>query len=179
MTPAQRQLVETIRDRFGPRSVVTDPAEIEPWLIDWRRRFHGDTPAMLAPDSTEAVAAIVGLAAGLRVPLVPQGGNTGMVGGAVPPGDGSALLLSLRRLDRLRRIDADLARAQADAAERDRRAAERVALLEREATDAAESERLGREGQRRFADQFRHETMTRRIRELYWRVLTSSNPSSS
>lgn len=113
MTPAQRQLVETIRDRFGPRSVVTDPAEIEPWLIDWRRRFHGDTPAMLAPDSTEAVAAIVGLAAGLRVPLVPQGGNTGMVGGAVPPGDGSALLLSLRRLDRLRRIDADLAVAEA------------------------------------------------------------------
>lgn len=47
------------------------------------------------------------------------------------------------------------------------------------ANDASLRERLGREGQRRFADQFRHETMTRRIRELYWRVLTSSNPSSS
>ena len=86
--------------------MVTDADAIAPWLTDWRGRFHGASPAILAPGSTEEVAAMVALAAEYRVPLVPQGGNTSMVGGATPPADGSALILSLRRMDRLRRISA-------------------------------------------------------------------------
>ena len=61
--------------------MITDPAEIEPWVTDWRGRVHGAAPAILAPASTEEVAEIVRLAAEHRVPLVPQGGNTGMAGG--------------------------------------------------------------------------------------------------
>ena len=91
---------------FGAKAVVTDPADIEPWLTDWRGRLHGKAEAILAPSSTEEAAAMVRLAAEHRVPLVPQGGNTGMVGGATPPADGSALILSLRRMNRLRSIDA-------------------------------------------------------------------------
>jgi FAD/FMN-containing dehydrogenase len=107
MSPGQSALIDVVRDRFGPRAVITDAADIAPWLTDWRGRVHGASAAILSPGSTEEVAAIVTLAAEHRVPLVPQGGNTGMVAGATPPADGSALLLSLRRMNRLRAISAE------------------------------------------------------------------------
>ena len=106
MTPQQQNLVDTVRARFGPKTAVTDSDTIAPWLTDWRGRFHGSAPAMLAPASRDEVAAIVTLASGAGIALVPQGGNTGMVGGATPPVDGSALLLSLRRMNRIRAISA-------------------------------------------------------------------------
>ncbi|MBA3526895.1 MAG: FAD-binding oxidoreductase, partial [Sphingomonas sp.] len=109
------RLIEKVRERFGAKAVVTDAAEIEPWLSDWRGRFHGAAEAILSPASTQEVAAIVGLAAEHGVPLVPQGGNTSMVGGATPPADGSALILSLRRMNRLRSIDAAAGMAVAEA----------------------------------------------------------------
>lgn len=115
MNPAQAQLIERITARFGAKVAVTDPAEIEPWLTDWRGRFHGQSAAILSPASTEEVAAIVRIASELGVPLVPQGGNTSMVGGATPPGDGSALILSLRRMNRIRSIDPDANLAVAEA----------------------------------------------------------------
>ena len=106
MNGPQAQLIAEAERRLGPKAVVTDPAEIEPWVTDWRGRVHGASPAVLAPASTEEVAEIVRLAAQHRVPLVPQGGNTGMAAGATPPSDGSALLLSLRRMNRIRSISA-------------------------------------------------------------------------
>ncbi|HTG37196.1 FAD-binding oxidoreductase [Sphingomonas sp.] len=115
MTPAQTQLTETARRIAGPRAVTTDPADIEPWLTDWRGRFHGAAPAILSPDTTQATAEIVRAARDLGVALVPQGGNTSMVGGATPPGDGSALILSTRRLRAIRNIDADARQAVAEA----------------------------------------------------------------
>ncbi|MEG3123519.1 FAD-binding oxidoreductase [Sphingomonas sp. GB1N7] len=108
-------MIEAVRSALGPKAVITDPAAIEPWQNDWRGRYHGTTPAILAPDDTAGVATIVRLAAEHRVALVPQGGNTSMVGGATPPADGSALILSLRRLNRIRMIDADNNLAIADA----------------------------------------------------------------
>ena len=90
---------------LGPRGVVREPADIEPWLSDWRGRIHGRSEVMLAPASTEEVATVVRLAADHGVALVPQGGNTGMCAGATPPADGSALLLSLRRMNQIRKID--------------------------------------------------------------------------
>ena len=106
MTDVQAQLIEQARQKLGPKGVMTDANEIEPWLTDWRGRAHGTAPAMLAPASTEEVAFVVGLAAEHGVPLVPQGGNTGMSAGATPPADGSALLLSMRRMNRIRSISA-------------------------------------------------------------------------
>jgi FAD/FMN-containing dehydrogenase len=104
MTHAQTQMIEEVGRKLGPKAVVTDPKEIEPWVSDWRGRVHGTTPALLAPRSTEEVAEIVRLAAEHRVPLVPQGGNTGMAAGATPPADGSALLLSMRNMVRIRSL---------------------------------------------------------------------------
>jgi len=106
MTPAQLSLVDAVTARFGPKTAVTDAEAIAPWLTDWRGRYHGQAPAILAPSSRDEVAAILALAHAGGVPLVPQGGNTSMVGGATPPVDGSALILSLRRMNRIRSLDA-------------------------------------------------------------------------
>lgn len=105
MNAAQRQLIDDVRSRLGERAVVTDPSDIEPWLSDWRGRWHGRSPAILQPATTEETAVIVRLAVEHGVALVPQGGNTSMVGGATPPADGSALVLSTRRMNRIRSIE--------------------------------------------------------------------------
>src|SRR3954453_15049549 len=115
MTDAEAQFIEQAGRKLGPKAVITDPKEIEPWISDWRGRVHGASPAMLAPASAEEVVAIVRLAAGHRVPLVPQGGNTGMAAGATPPADGSAILLSLRRMNSIRSVSADGRLAVAEA----------------------------------------------------------------
>ena len=108
-------MIAAAGQRLGPKAVITDAGEIEPWLTDWRGRVHGQARAILAPATTEEAAEIVRLAAEHRVPLVPQGGNTGMVAGATPPGDGSALILSLRRMNRIRSISAENRLAIAEA----------------------------------------------------------------
>ena len=107
MTEAEAKLIEMAREKLGSKAVITDSQDIEPWVIDWRGRVHGASPAILAPASTDEVVQIVRLAAEHRVPLVPQGGNTGMAAGATPPADGSAILLSTRRLNRIRSISAE------------------------------------------------------------------------
>src|SRR3954451_23688196 len=103
----QAQLIAESAQRLGPKAIITDRAEIEPWLTDWRGRVHGSASAILAPANTEEVQTIVRLAAKHRVPLVPQGGNTGMAAGATPPADGSAVLLSMRRMNKIRSISAE------------------------------------------------------------------------
>ncbi|HVU31659.1 MAG TPA: FAD-binding oxidoreductase, partial [Sphingomicrobium sp.] len=115
MTDAETQLIAEARERLDPKAIVTDPKEIGPWVTDWRGRVHGAAPAILAPSTTEEVAEIVKLAAEHQVPLVPQGGNTGMAAGATPPADGSALLLSMRRMNRIRSVSAENRVAVAEA----------------------------------------------------------------
>lgn len=115
MPARQARLIDAVRAALGDKAVVTDPQDIAPWLEDWRGRYHGASVAILSPDTTEGVATVVRLAGEYGVALVPQGGNTSMVGGATPPADGSAVILSLRRMNRIRAIDpaAKLAVAEA------------------------------------------------------------------
>ncbi|MGN6059565.1 MAG: FAD-binding oxidoreductase [Sphingomicrobium sp.] len=115
MNDGVAQLIDEAGRKLGARTVITDVKEIDPWVTDWRGRVHGASRAILAPASTEEVAEIVKLAAEHRVPLVPQGGNTGMSGGATPPPDGRAVLLSMRRMNRIRSISADDRLAVAEA----------------------------------------------------------------
>ena len=115
MKNAEAELIEHARKALGPKAVLTDPRDIEPWVTDWRGRVHGTTPAIIAPATSDEVVQLVKLAAKLRVPLVPQGGNTGMAGGATPPADGSALLVSMRRMNRIRSINAQDRLAVAEA----------------------------------------------------------------
>ena len=100
-------LLTALERRLGPKGFTRDPASIAPWLEDWRGRVRGASAALLSPAAVEEVQAIVRLARAAGVPLVPQGGNSSMVGGATPPSDGSALLLSLRRMATIRSLSAD------------------------------------------------------------------------
>jgi FAD/FMN-containing dehydrogenase len=90
---------------LGPRGLTTDPERMDTWLTDWRGRYTGRALALASPASTAEVAALVKLCAAHGVPIVPQGGNSGMAGGATPDATGSALLLSLRRMDTVRSLD--------------------------------------------------------------------------
>jgi FAD/FMN-containing dehydrogenase len=83
-----------------------DAETLAPHLVDWRGKYHGTTPLLLLPRETASVAAIVKAARAHGVALVPQGGNTGLVGGGIPAPDGQAVLLSLGRLNRIRAVDA-------------------------------------------------------------------------
>ncbi len=90
---------------LGPRGFTADAELMAPWLTDWRGRFTGRAIAMASPASTAEVAALVRLCARHGVPIVPQGGNSGMSGGATPDEGGAALLLSLRRMNAVRGLD--------------------------------------------------------------------------
>jgi len=97
--------LDAFRAVAGPRGLIEDRDLVVPWLEDWRGKFRGEAIAILTPRSTQDVAAMVRIAREHGVPLVPQGGNTSMVGGATPPADGSALILSLRAMNAIRSID--------------------------------------------------------------------------
>jgi FAD/FMN-containing dehydrogenase len=100
---------------LGPRGLTRDPSVVEPWLTDWRGRFHGSALAMASPTSTAEVAALVKLCAIHRVPIVAQGGNSGMSGGATPDASGDTLLLSLRRMNAIRAFDRSSRQVTAEA----------------------------------------------------------------
>jgi FAD/FMN-containing dehydrogenase len=107
MSPDREAFLIHVGELLGPRGLTRDPDLIAPWLTDWRGRFTGKALAMAAPATREELAALLALCASRGVPVVPQGGNSGMSGGATPSGDGSALLLSLRRMTAIRKIDTD------------------------------------------------------------------------
>jgi FAD/FMN-containing dehydrogenase len=98
--------VERAASLLGPRGFTRDPELVGPWLTDWRGRYIGRAIALASPASTEEVAELVRLCAEHGVPIVPQGGNSGMCGGATPDESGTAILLSLRRMNGIRRLDA-------------------------------------------------------------------------
>ncbi|MEY4270878.1 MAG: hypothetical protein RLZZ58_2094 [Pseudomonadota bacterium] len=89
----------------GPKGFSRDPDTLAPWLTDWRGRYHGAAAAMLSPATTGEAAAAITACARAGVAIVPQGGNSGMVGGATPDASGAAILLSTRRMNRIRALD--------------------------------------------------------------------------
>jgi FAD/FMN-containing dehydrogenase len=90
---------------LGRRGFTRDPELMEPWLTDWRGRFTGAAMAMASPASTAEVAALVKLCARHGIAIVPQGGNSGMSGGATPNQSGNEIILSLRRMNAIRSVD--------------------------------------------------------------------------
>ncbi len=105
MNPAAEPFLTEAEALLGPRGLTRDAEVIAPWLTDWRGRYKGSAIALASPASTEEVAQLVRLCARHGVPIVPQGGNSGMSGGATPDGSGTALLLSLRRMNRIVTVD--------------------------------------------------------------------------
>ena len=97
--------LDTLRAAFSGR-LHTDPADTAAFLSDWRGKWTGRAIAVAQPDSTADVAAVVGWCHAHRVPVVPQGGNTGLSGGSTPDDSGAALVLSLTRMNKVRSVDA-------------------------------------------------------------------------
>lgn len=100
---------------LGERGLTRDPELVEPWLTDWRGRFTGKALALASPASTAEVAGLIKLCARFGIPVVPQGGNSGMSGGATPDASGEAIVLSLRRMNAIRRLDRDAREATCEA----------------------------------------------------------------
>ncbi len=97
-------LLDTLRGVVGAANVLHE-GDLSAWEQDWRRRWRGQALAVVRPGSTAEVAAVLRACAASGVSVVPQGGNTGLVGGGVPDVSGTQVLLSLQRLNRVRDID--------------------------------------------------------------------------
>ncbi|MHC2383344.1 FAD/FMN-containing dehydrogenase/ribosomal protein S18 acetylase RimI-like enzyme [Bradyrhizobium liaoningense] len=101
--PLAPELIAQFRKIVGDRHAITDATDIEPYVTEERNLFHGRSPLVLRPGSTAEVSAICKLASAHKIALVPQGGNTGLVGGQTP--HNGEVVVSLRRLDKIREVD--------------------------------------------------------------------------
>jgi D-lactate dehydrogenase (cytochrome) len=97
--------IEQIKAVVGPRGWIADPDDQEPYLVEARGLYRGATRLVVRPASTAEVAAVVRICAQAKLPIVPQGGNTGLVGGGVPPEDGRNIVLALGRMNHIRAFD--------------------------------------------------------------------------
>jgi D-lactate dehydrogenase (cytochrome) len=103
--PLDQSLRDRLADIVGAAACIADPAAMAPYLHEERGLYHGKAALVLRPGSTEEVAKIVQLCAAAKIPIVPQGGNTGLCGGASPHEDASEVILSLGRMNKIRAID--------------------------------------------------------------------------
>lgn len=101
--PLAPELIDQFRKIVGEKHAITDAADIEAYVTEERNLFHGRSPLVLRPGSTAEVSAICKLASAHKIALVPQGGNTGLVGGQTP--HNGEVVVSLRRLDKIREVD--------------------------------------------------------------------------
>ncbi|GBQ30571.1 FAD-binding oxidoreductase [Gluconacetobacter azotocaptans] len=98
-------LLSRLAALLGPAGLLTEQSDVEPFCTDWRALYHGRAAAVLRPANTAELAQAVALCARDGVAMVPQGGNTSMVGGATPDASGRAVVICLSRMNRVRRID--------------------------------------------------------------------------
>lgn len=98
-------LLERVTGIVGVANTLTAPPDMAPFLTDWRKRYTGRAQAVVRPATTEEVAAVVKACAETGTPVVPLGGNTGLVGGGTPDDSGRAIVLSLARMNRVRAVD--------------------------------------------------------------------------
>ncbi len=98
-------LIARFASIVGEKNALTNANDIAPYMLEQRDLYQGRSPLVLRPGSTEEVAAIMKLASETGTPVVPQGGNTGLVGGQTPDQSGTAIVLSMGRMNRIRSID--------------------------------------------------------------------------
>ena len=101
----RRRFLDALQALLGAAHVLRGEADCAPFLVDWRKRYRGRALAVALPGDTAQVAAVVQLCALHGIGIVPQGGNTGLVGGATPDESATQLVLNTRRLNRIRSVD--------------------------------------------------------------------------
>ena len=101
---AKKRLVE-LAELVGPAHVVTDPQVMENHLVEPRGLYRGRALAMIRPGSTEEIARLLRYCNETRLAVVPQGGNTGLVGGQIPDETAGEIVLSLQRMNKVREVD--------------------------------------------------------------------------
>ena len=106
MVHGDATVIDALARVVGAANVTSARSELAPCLVDCRGRFHGEARALVRPAGTDEVAALVRICAAARIPIVPQGGNTSMCGGATPDESGNAIVLSLSRMRAIRAVDA-------------------------------------------------------------------------
>jgi len=125
----ENSFLESLASIVGGKNLLTDAGDTAPYTTDWRKQYSGMCDAVVRPAATAEVSAVVRLCAAAGVAIVPQGGNTGLCGGSVPTGKQREIVLSLARMNRIRKLDplndtltaeagcvlADLQRAASDA----------------------------------------------------------------
>ncbi|MGK2740711.1 FAD-binding oxidoreductase [Tepidicaulis sp. LMO-SS28] len=104
-TASKTSLIERLKEICSPSHVLTEAQDLAPWLEERRGLYKGRASALIKPANTEEVASVVRLAAETRTPIIPMGGNTGLVGGQITE-DERTILLSLDRMNRIREMDA-------------------------------------------------------------------------
>jgi FAD/FMN-containing dehydrogenase len=104
--PRIAETLDRIKSAVGAKGFIADAAAMEPYLVEQRGLFRGAARLVVRPSTTAEVAAVVAACAAARIPIYPQGGNTGLCAGAVPDEEGRGILLSLGRMNRVRAIDA-------------------------------------------------------------------------
>ena len=100
-----KDVLDRLKAAAGAGGFLDDARAIAPHLVEWRERFRGVTSVVLMPTSVSSIQEIVRICAETGTPIVPQGGNTGLVGGQIPSADGSQVVLSLRRFAQIRDVD--------------------------------------------------------------------------
>ncbi len=98
-------MLDALRDIVGASHVLTAAGDTKPYFTDWRRQYSAAAECVVRPSSAQEASRVVGLCAREGVAVVPQGGNTGLCGGSVPTGARREIVLSLSRLNRVRRVD--------------------------------------------------------------------------
>ena len=106
LRPPSNSTLDELKAAVGTGHWLDSPQDVAPFVVDFRRLYHGATPLVLQPQTTEEVAAVLAICNREDVAVVPHGGNTSYCGAATPDDSNSQVLLSMRRLNRVRRLDA-------------------------------------------------------------------------
>jgi len=100
-------LQEKLKDIVGEKGLITDEADMAGYLTEWRDKYEGKAKLIVLPKTTAEVSAVVKICAETKTPIVPQGGNTSLVGGSIPFDSGEEIILSTRRMNAVRHVDTE------------------------------------------------------------------------
>jgi FAD/FMN-containing dehydrogenase len=99
------EILDQLKAIVGPKNYIDDALKMDPYLSDWRNQFHGASPLILKPLNTHMVSEILALCNENHIKVVPQGGNTGLVGGSVPDDSGLEVVVCLEKMNKILDID--------------------------------------------------------------------------